>query len=145
MAMFVGEYTHTVDEKGRITIPARFRPDFEAGLFVTVGLDQCLWVFSRDGWDRFSERLASLPVSQQRTRQAMRFFFSQATDAIPDRQGRVLLPENLRNFANLEDGATIIGVGDKVEIWQPERWAAAKAEQFESLPDIADELSNFGI
>ncbi len=143
--MFVGEYTHSIDEKGRLTIPSKFRADFETGLFVTVGLDQCLWVYTRDGWDRFSAKLASLPVSQQKTRQAMRFFFSQATDALPDRQGRILLPDKLRAYANLQDNATLIGVGDKVEIWQTERWEAAKAEQMESLAEIAEELSNFGI
>lgn len=143
--MFVGEFTHSIDDKGRLTIPSKFRTEFETGLFVTVGLDQCLWVFSREGWERFSEKLARLPVSQQKTRQATRFFFSQATDAIPDRQGRILLPDNLRQFANLQESATLIGVGDKVEIWQPDRWEAQKAEQFESLAEIAAELSNFGI
>ncbi len=143
--MFVGEYTHSIDDKGRLTIPAKYRHEFEAGLFVTVGLDQCLWVFSRDGWERFSEKLASLPVGQQKTRQALRFFFSQATDALPDRQGRIILPDNLRSYANLQEGATLIGVGDKVEIWQPDRWEAQKAEQLANLEEIASELSNFGI
>lgn len=145
MAMFVGEYKHTIDDKGRLTIPARFRTDFDKGLYVTVGLDQCLWVFTRDGWERFSEKLANLPTGQANARMATRFFFSQATDAVPDRQGRILLPDNLRSYANLQEGATIIGANDKVEIWQPDRWEAAKAQQLENLAAIAAELSNFGI
>jgi MraZ protein len=144
--MFVGEYTHTIDDKGRLTIPSRFRADFETGLYVTVGLDNCLWVFSREGWDRFSDKLTNMPIGEENARRAKRFFFGQATDAIPDRQGRILLPDNLRTYASLQNGtATIIGVGDKVEIWQPERWEAAKAEQLESLTEIAAELSHFGI
>ncbi len=143
--MFVGEYKHTIDEKGRLTIPAKFRNDFESGLYVTCGLDQCLWVFTRDGWERFSEKLASLPTGLANTRTLTRFFFSQASDAIPDRQGRILLPDNLRAFANLAEGATIIGANDKVEIWQPDRWDAFKAEQQANLAAIAEELSSFGI
>jgi MraZ protein len=143
--MFVGEYQHTIDDKGRITIPAKFRSDFDAGLYVTCGLDQCLWVFTRDGWDRFSAKLATLPTGLANTRTLTRFFFSQATDAIPDRQGRIILPENLRAFANLDNGATIIGANDKVEIWQSDRWDAFKAEQQANLAAIAEELSSFGI
>lgn len=143
--MFVGEYNHSIDDKGRLTIPARFRPDFETGLFVTVGLDQCLWVFTRSGWEHFAQKLSTLPTGQAHARNATRFFFSQATDAIPDRQGRILLPDNLRTYANLQEGATIIGANDKVEIWQPDRWEAAKAEQLDNLVAIAAELSNFGI
>jgi MraZ protein len=145
MAMFVGEYQHTIDEKGRLTIPAKFRQDFESGLFVTCGLDQCLWVYTREGWERFSEKLATLPMSQINTRMLTRFLFSQATDAIPDRQGRILLPDNLRNFINLTDAATIIGANDKVEIWHPDRWKSVLAEQQADLAKMAAELINFGL
>ncbi len=143
--MFLGEFKHTIDDKGRLTIPARFRPVFEAGLFVTVGLDQCLWVYSRDGWDLFSQKLAKLPTGQANARMATRFFFSQATDAQPDRQGRILLPENLKQWANLSDNAVIIGANDRVEIWQPERWEATKLAFQENLQDIAAQLTNLDI
>src|SRR5690606_11685135 len=101
--MFLGEYTHSIDDKGRLTIPAKFRQELESGLFVTAGFDQCLWLFSRDGWDKFSEKLSQLPMSQVQARNASRYFFSQAMEAIPDRQGRILLPDNLRGSANLSD------------------------------------------
>ncbi|HEX8681419.1 MAG TPA: division/cell wall cluster transcriptional repressor MraZ [Ardenticatenaceae bacterium] len=143
--MFVGEYRHTIDDKARLTIPSKFRAEFEAGLYITCGLDQCLWVFTREGWDRFSEKLASLPSGLANTRTITRFFFSQASNEIPDRQGRIVVPENLKHFANLEDGATIIGANDKVEIWLPERWESFKAEQQANLAAIAEELSSFGI
>ena len=143
--MFLGEFKHTIDDKGRLTIPARFRPVFETGLFVTVGLDQCLWVYSRDGWDLFSQKLAKLPTGQANARMATRFFFSQATDAQPDRQGRILLPENLKQWANLGDNAVVIGANDRVEIWQPERWEATKLAFQENLQDIAAQLTNLDI
>ena len=144
-SMFVGEYTHSIDDKGRLTIPAKFRADFETGLYVTSGLDQCLWVYTRDEWERFSEQLAKLPSLRQDTRALTRFFFSQATDAIPDRQGRILLPENLRRFANLDGNATIIGANNKVEIWQPERWNTFIQEQMADMQNLAAQLSEFGI
>ncbi len=145
MAMFLGEFKHTIDDKGRLTVPARFRPVFESGLFVTVGLDQCLWVYSREGWDLFSQKLARLPSGDAQARMATRFFFSQATDAQPDRQGRILLPENLRQYANLGDGAVVIGANERVEIWQPDRWEATKAAFQANLAEIAAQLTSLSI
>ena len=143
--MFVGEYQHTIDEKGRITIPAKFRGEFESGLYVTCGLDQCLWIFTREGWDRFSGKLAGLPIGQANTRMLTRFFFSQASDAIPDRQGRILLPDNLRRFIGVGDNATIIGANDKVEIWHPTRWQSLLDEQQANIENMADALKAFGL
>lgn len=147
MPMFVGEYSHTIDNKSRLTIPAKFRQDFEAGLVMTTGLDRCLWVFTRDGWERFAAKLASLPSGKADARTLTRFFFSQASDYVPDRQGRVLVPENLRLFAGLgsEGEAIVVGVNDRLEIWEPTAWAAFKAEQQANLNAIAEELGDFGI
>jgi MraZ protein len=145
--MFVGEYAHTIDPKGRLTIPAKFRQDFEAGLFMTTGLDRCVWVFTREGWEQFAAKLASLPAGKADARTLTRFFFSQASDYIPDRQGRVLVPENLRLFSglNLDADAIIVGVNDRLEIWQPAAWTAFKAEQQANLSAIAEALGDFGI
>jgi MraZ protein len=143
--MFVGEYSHSIDKKGRLTIPAKFRQDFESGLVITAGLDRCLWVFTRDGWEHFAAKLASLPASKADARTLTRFFFSQASDSIPDRQGRVLVPENLRQFAMLDGDAVIVGVNDRLEVWEPNAWAAFKNEQQANLNSIAEELGDFGI
>jgi MraZ protein len=145
MAMFVGEYAHTIDEKGRLTIPAKFRQDFEAGLIMTTGLDRCIWVFTRDEWERFAAKLSSLPAGKADARTLTRFFFSQASDSIPDRQGRVIVPENLRQFSKIENNAIIVGVNDRLEIWEPGAWSAFLAEQQANLNAIAEELGDFGI
>lgn len=142
--MFVGEYTHTIDDKNRLTIPAKFRAAFEVGLFVTIGPEQCLWVFSRDEWERFSQSITDLPVGNDSARKLGRLLFSHAMDAIPDRQGRIILPDNLKQYATLDGTATLIGVGNKVEIWQPDRWEDQKTEQLDNLADLTDALQALG-
>ncbi len=142
---FVGEYTYSVDDKGRLTIPARLRHAFNPGIILTVGLDHCLWGFTREGWERFAAKLASLPSGSANARTITRFFFSQAFEGTLDRQGRVLIPENLRRYANLANEAVIAGVGDRIEIWSPEAWQAFKEEQMANLVAIAEELGDFGI
>lgn len=142
--MFLGEYTHTLDDKGRLTIPAKFRSDFELGLFVTLGADRCLWVYSRDEWERFSQSLTNLPIGNDKARQAARMFFAHASDGIPDRQGRIILPDNLKTYAGLDGTATLIGAGNRVEIWQPERWEAQKSQQLENLAELTDALQALG-
>ncbi|HBY97778.1 MAG: division/cell wall cluster transcriptional repressor MraZ [Ardenticatenaceae bacterium] len=143
--MFVGEYAHSIDSKGRLTVPAKFRQDFEAGLVMTAGLDHCLWIFTREGWERFAGKLGSLPSGKADARTLTRFFFSQASDSVPDRQGRVLVPENLRQLASLDGDAIIVGVNDRLEVWEPKAWGAFKSEQQANLTTIAEELGDFGI
>lgn len=142
---FVGEYVYSIDEKGRITIPSRLRHAFETGIVLTVGLDRCLWGFTREGWERFAARLDELPQGLADARTLKRFLFSQAAEGTLDRQGRVLLPENLRRFAGLDGEAVIVGVGDRIEIWAPSAWQAFKEEQVANLAAIAEQLSDFGI
>lgn len=145
--MFVGEYTYTIDGKGRLTIPARFRQDFEGGLVMTVSYDKCLWVFTREAWNRFASNLGSLPAGKEQARTLARYLFSQASESVPDRQGRVLVPDNLRRHAGLQTDAeaVVVGVNDRVEVWEPGAWARFKAEQEANLSSIAEALSDFGI
>lgn len=142
---FVGEYIHSIDAKGRVTIPAKIRHDFETGIILTVGLDNCLWGYTRPGWEAFRAKLAGLPSGKMDVRTLTRFIFSQASDNTLDRQGRVLIPENLRIYAELDDEAVIVGVGERIELWSTGRWQEFKAEQQANLNAIAEQLSEFGI
>lgn len=118
--MLIGEYQHTIDPKGRVIVPARFREDLGDDFFVTKGLDGCLFVLSPKEWDRLQEKVSAMPISKARGLQ--RFFFSGAVEAQPDRQGRVLLPQTLRDYAGLDKSVTFIGASNRAEIWDTDRW-----------------------
>lgn len=120
--MFLGEYRHTIDEKGRLTIPAKFRGLLAAGMVITRGFDRNLMAFSLEGWEDLSSRVKSLPWSDPSAREFRRRVFSGAIDLIPDRQGRVLLPPYLREFANIDNDVVITGMLDHLEIWNSESW-----------------------
>lgn len=120
---FMGQDLHTFDDKGRLTLPARYREVLENGVVVMRGLPKCLWVFIRQDWDsiaeRMSENLNSLDEDQANIG---RHLFAHAIDVVPDRQGRVIIPERLRKYAELDGEALIIGVNKRLEIWNPDRW-----------------------
>jgi MraZ protein len=143
--MFLGEFSHALDEKGRLTIPARFRDELAGGLVVTRGIDHCLSVYPRQGWNDLAERIAKLPLSQRNARNFTRLMFSGAADFIPDRQGRVLIPQGLREYAGLDSEAIVIGLYDKLEIWSPDNWTMVRAEVEESPESIAEQLQELGI
>jgi MraZ protein len=121
--MFLGEFVHTIDEKGRLTIPAKFRADLAAGLVVTRGIDRCLAIYPMEEWDRLAERVSALPVTDRRARAFRRLMFANASDAIPDRQGRVLIPPRLREYAGLNNEAIVTGLSTYVEVWSPDAWS----------------------
>lgn len=118
--MLIGEYQHTIDPKGRVIVPARFREDLGDNFYVTKGLDGCLFVLSPKEWNRLQEKVSAMPISKARGLQ--RFFFSGAVEAQPDRQGRVLLPQALRDYALLKKDVTFIGASSRAEIWDTDRW-----------------------
>lgn len=120
--MFLGEYTHTIDEKGRVTIPARFRAELAAGLVVTRGFDQNLMIYPLGEWQEMAERVAARPVSDESVRAFRRRIFAGAADLEPDRQGRVVLPQYLREFAGIDGDVVIAGMYDYVELWDAEAW-----------------------
>ncbi|MVB10587.1 Transcriptional regulator MraZ [Caprobacter fermentans] len=120
--MLIGEYQHSIDLKGRVIVPARFREDLGDNFYVTKGLDGCLFVLSPSEWNRLQEKISAMPISKARGLQ--RFFFSGAVEAQPDRQGRVLLPQTLRDYAGLEKDVTFIGASSRAEIWDTERWTS---------------------
>ncbi len=137
--MFLGEYRHTIDEKGRLTIPAKYRALLAAGMVITRGFDRNLMAFSLEGWEELAARVKSLPWSDPGAREFRRRVFSGAVDLVPDRQGRVLLPPFLREFANIDSDVVVTGMLDHLEIWntndwEPVREAAESDEQhWESL------------
>jgi len=125
--MFLGEYTHTIDGKGRLTIPARFRALLAAGLVVTRGFDRNLMAFPLDGWKELADRISDRPLSDEDMRAFRRRLFSGAVDLVPDRQGRILMPPFLRDFAGLNSEVVVAGMYDYIEIWNTEAWRAVRA------------------
>ncbi|MBX6377512.1 MAG: division/cell wall cluster transcriptional repressor MraZ [Clostridia bacterium] len=141
--MFLGEYCHSLDEKGRLTLPSRFREELGDPFVVTKGLDKCLFAYPRAEWEALGEKLRTLPFTQAKVRSFVRFFFSGAAECSPDRQGRVLLPPSLRDYAGLTRDVMVVGVANRVEVWDAATWRgylaeaeAAYAEVAESMPDL---------
>ena len=143
--MFMGEYQHTVDAKGRLIIPAKFRDDLDGGFVVTRGLDKCLFAYTMDEWKRLEEKLKALPVTKKDARAFTRFFFSGATEVELDKQGRVNLPANLLSYAGLEKDCVVLGVSSRIEIWSKEAWEGYFEESEDSFNEIAENLIDFDI
>lgn len=141
--MLMGEYSHSLDTKGRLIMPAKLRQDIGDKFILTKGLDGCLFAFSQEEWLNFEEKLKSLPLSDKNARNFVRFFLSGATECEIDKQGRFLIPTNLRTAANLEKDAIIIGVGTRLEIWNKETWE--KCDEEISADEIAENMANLGI
>jgi MraZ protein len=125
--MFLGEYAHTIDDKGRLTLPAKYRADLAAGLVVTRGIDKCLFVFPRAEWDKLSAKLDALPLTDPQAREFRRLIFSGAIDDELDKQGRVLLAQYLRDYAGLNGNVIVAGLNTHMEIWAPDAWNAIRA------------------
>lgn len=134
--MFLGEYTHTIDDKGRLTIPAKFRGLLAAGLVVTRGFDQNLMLFPLDGWQELAQRISERPLSDESVRSFRRRVFSGAVDLMPDRQGRILLPSYLREFAAIDGEAVIAGMFNYLELWSSDAWKTVR-QSIESNEDAA--------
>jgi len=124
--MFLGEYTHTIDVKGRLTIPAKFRGLLAAGLVVTRGFDQNLMLFPLDGWQELAQKISQRPLSDEDIRSFRRRLFSGAVDLTPDRQGRILLPPYLREFAGINGEVVIAGMFNYLELWNSDAWSAVR-------------------
>ena len=141
--MLIGEYEHTIDAKGRLSMPSKLRRDMGEAFIVTKGLDGCLFAFSQDEWKNFETKLKSLPLSDKNARNFVRFFLAGATECEIDKQGRFLIPSNLRQAGNLEKEAIIIGVGTRLEIWNKDVWIS-KDEEI-SADEIAENMTMLGI
>lgn len=140
--MFMGEYNHTIDAKGRIIVPSKFRETLGDTFVVTLGLDGCLFVYPNDEWESFLTKLNSLPGSKE-ARQLQRYFLAGATECEVDKQGRILIPTKLRETAGLDKDVVFVGVLSKIEIWSKERWD--KNNIYDDMDDVAEHMSEFGI
>lgn len=141
--VFMGEFQHTVDEKGRMIVPAKFREALGTSFIVTRGLDQCLFVYPMQEWAVLEQKLKSLPLMKSDARAFTRFFFSGATECELDKQGRVNLPKNLIEHAKLDKDCVVIGVSNRVEIWSKSIWENYFQESEESFNEIAEKLVDF--
>ena len=140
---FRGEYSHSIDAKGRLIIPAKFRELLGDSFVVTRGFDGCLFVFDQEGWDKFESKLQALPMDKPEVRVLTRFFIAGAADAEVDKQGRILLPATLIKHAGIEKDTIVAGVGNRVEIWNKDRWE--NASTFDDIDDIAAKMSEYGL
>ncbi|WP_011392353.1 division/cell wall cluster transcriptional repressor MraZ [Neomoorella thermoacetica] len=143
--MFMGEYHHTIDDKGRLIIPARFREELGVKFVITKGLDNCLFVYPMQGWAEMEQKLRSLPFTRADARAFVRFFFSGATECELDRQGRILLPGNLREYARLDKEVVVVGVSTRVEIWSRSRWEEYCRETSDQYEALAEKMVDFDI
>jgi len=142
--MFMGEYNHTIDAKGRLIVPAKFREILGDNFIVTKGLDGCLFVYPNDEWTRFEEKLKSLPLTNKSARQFTRFFLAGAAACEVDKQGRILLPQVLREFASLEKDVVLVGVASRIEIWSRERWDESMNTYDGDMDEVAENMESLG-
>ena len=141
--MLIGEYEHSLDAKGRLIMPVKLRQDMGEKFIVTKGLDGCLFAFSQEEWSNFETKLKALPLSDRNARNFVRFFLSGATECEIDKQGRFLIPANLREVAKLDKDVMIVGVGTRLEIWNKDIWQ--KCGENISADDIAENMTMLGI
>lgn len=143
--MFYGEYNHNIDDKGRMSIPAKFRDGLGEKFYVTKGLDQCLFVFPLDEWEIFQKKLKELPLTKKTARQFSRFFYAGAMDYGLDKQGRINLTSGLREHASIEKEVVVIGVGSRIEIWSKAMWQSYNSPENMDYDDIAEQMEELGI
>lgn len=143
--MFIGEYEHSVDNKGRITMPAKLKTEIGEKFVITKGLDGCLFVYSQEEWVNFEEKLKTLPLTNKNARDFVRFFLSGAIECELDKQGRFLITSILREYATLEKDIVIIGVGTRLEIWNREKWKKYSSDENISADEIAENMTILGI
>ncbi len=143
--MFLGEFNHSLDPKGRVIIPSKFREALGEEFIITKGLDNCLFVFPKEEWKVLEAKLKDLPLTLKDARAFVRFFFSGATEASLDKQGRVLIPQNLRDHCRLDKDAVIIGVPNRIEIWSSDLWDEYTNDENLSYESIAEHMAELGI
>jgi len=147
--MFMGEYSHSLDKKGRIIVPSSFRQvlteKYEDKFVITRGLDNCLSVYPPDEWKEIELKLSKLPITNKNARVLKRFLTSGAIECVLDKQGRIMIPQNLRSYAGITHDVVLIGVSEKIEIWSKENWQTHSKKAEESLEENLQELGEFKI
>lgn len=140
--MFKGEYNHTLDAKGRIIVPAKFRETLGDLFVVTKGLDGCLFVYPNSEWENIENKFREIPLTTKDARKFSRFFFAGAADCEVDKQGRALIPSNLREYAGLQKEVVLVGVLNRIEIWSKERWSD---NEYEDMDEVAEHMADLGV
>lgn len=143
--MFIGEFKHSADQKGRIAIPAKFRLHLIKGAVVTRGLDNCLFLYPKEEWEELANKLAKLPISQKDARAFTRLMLSGAMEVEIDKQGRITLPQYLREYAKIKNEVIVTGLYSRIEIWDKEEWEKYKKQAEEKSVDISEHLGELGI
>lgn len=143
--MFIGEYQHNLDSKGRVAVPSKFRTKLSGGAIITRGLDYCLFVFNSKEWKALARKLTSLPLAQANSRAFVRLMLAGAMDAAPDNQGRILIPDYLRKYANMKKQVVVAGLYNRIEIWDSGRWQEYKKKTEGASDEIAEKLGELGI
>ena len=143
--VFIGEYQHTLDPKGRVIMPSKFRDGLGESFVVTKGLDNCLFVYPQGEWEELERKLRILPLTSKDARAFTRFFFSGATECELDKQGRILIPAKLREYAGLDKDLIIIGVASRIEIWGKERWEDYNSAANLDHQSIVEKMAELGI
>ena len=138
--MFIGEYRHSVDEKGRIAVPTKYRDQLLRGAVVTRGLDRCLFIYPMHAWEELAQRLAALPLSKSNTRSFARFLLAGAMDVELDKQGRIVLPEYLRSFAGIQKSVVLAGLFNRIEVWDEEQWNRYRGAAEQGSAEVAEAL-----
>ncbi len=143
--MFIGETRHSIDAKGRVMIPSKFRTKLGDRFIITKGLDGCLFIYTLEEWNKFEEKLKNLPFSSKDARQFTRFFLAGAEECELDSQGRILVPQSLREYAKLEKEVISIGVSNRIEIWNVETWEGYNSNEDFNADEIAEKMTILGI
>jgi MraZ protein len=143
--MFFGRFEHTVDDKGRLTLPAKYRATLAAGVVITRGIDHCLYIYPLAVWQQFADGTRQLPVTSTDARAFVRLVFAEAADCVPDKQGRVLIPGYLREYANLSSEVIIVGCQSRLEVWNPQAWREDRSRLEKDPEALAEKLGDLGI
>lgn len=143
--MFIGEYQHALDDKGRLAVPIKFRADLKGGAVVTKGLDNCLFLYTKKAWQELAEKIAKLPVSRANTRAFSRLMLAGAMDVDIDSQGRMLLPDYLRQYGGIKKQVVVAGLYNRIELWDSTKWSTYKRGTEKTSGDIAEALGELGV
>ncbi len=143
--MFIGEYQHSIDPKKRVALPSKFRGELGSRVVVTRGMDKCLFVYPMKTWEKLAEKLGSLPVGEAGTRSFIRLMLAGAVDVDIDKQGRVLIPDYLKEYAGLKKEVTVAGLFDRLEIWDKNKWNLYKKKAEKNSDEIAEQLGKLGV
>lgn len=143
--MFIGEYTHSIDQKKRLAIPAKFRKDLGKEAIVTRGLDGCLWLYPMREWEVMADKLGKLPIGQAQARGFARAMLAGASEVELDRLGRILIPDHLKQYASLQKNVIVTGLYNRIELWDEGKWRSYRSKAEKEVEKMAGELGSFGV